>query len=238
MNNKEIDNYIKNNMSLFYSMTYKIKNNLPSFAEGHEFDDILQCILEASVKYLRKYNIKKGSGIANYLNKTAYFQASRVLKNSFSLIRRPEYLICNATSFAKMSRLYNYSSKEIANKLNIPQSRVDNILSLLNGAYEPLNETLIDTYKNNIEDTLRDEAIDFGRINDYIIKRIKSWNERDLDILNELILKNGNETIKSLGSKYNVSHNCIYLRKKAIIRKLQKMLLKYKPNIQEELLNA
>lgn len=238
MNNKEIDNYIRNNMSLFYSMTYRIKNNLPSFTEGHEFDDILQCVLEASVKYLRKYNIKKGSGIANYLNKTAYFQASRVLKNSFSLIRRPEYLIHNATLFAKMSRLHNYSDKEIANKLNISQSRADNILALLNGAYEPLNETLIDTYKNNIEDTLRDEAIDFGRINNYIVRRIKSWSERDLDIFNELISKKGNETIKSLSIKYGVSHNCIYLRKKAIIRKLQKMLLKYRPNIQEELLNA
>ena len=60
---------------------------------------------------------------------------------------------------------------------------------------------------------------------------------RDKDILKYLILKEGKETTRTLGAKYNVSYNCIHLKKKAIIRKLQKMVLNYRPNIMEELLD-
>jgi DNA-directed RNA polymerase specialized sigma subunit len=236
MNNEEIDRYIRQNMALFNAIANKVKRNLPTFARNYDYDDIVQTVLEMSVARLKSYNKNKGSNIPNYLCTSAYFDTIRYIKNNFNLIRIPIYLIENATSFAKMSRLYNYSDKEIANRLHIPECRLKNISSVLNCAYEPLNEAFLTTYKDYNDNT--DRVLDMDKLNRYIYKKTRIWAERDKNILKYLILGEGEETTKSLSIKYNTSYSFIQQKKRAIIEKLQKILLKYNPNIQEELLNG
>ena len=235
MNSSEINSYIKNNMSLFKAIAVRVQRNLPTFAKGYDYEDIAQAVLEMSIIRLKSYNESKGSNIPNYLYRSAYYDTIRYIKDNFSLIRRPAYLLENATSFAKMSRLYNYSDKEIVNRLQIPECRLASILAVLNGAYEPLSDVFLSDYKDYDSDI--DKSLDIGKLNKYIYDRVKTWNQRDKDVLKYLILKEGKETTRTLGKKYNVSYNCIHLKKKAIIHKLQKMILNYRPNIREELLN-
>lgn len=235
MNSSEINSYIKNNMSLFRAIAVRVQRNLPTFAKGYDYEDITQAVLEMSIIRLKSYNKDKGSDIPNYLYQSAYYDTIRYIKDNFSLIRRPAYLLENATSFAKMSRLYNYSDKEIVNRLQIPECRLANILAVLNGAYEPLSDVFLSDYKDYDSDL--DKGLYTEDLNKYIYNRVKTWNQRDKDVLKYLILKEGKETTRTLGKKYNVSYNCIHLKKKAIIHKLQKMVLNYRPNIREELLN-
>lgn len=235
MNNKEIDRYVRKNMALFKAIATKVKWNLPTFASNYDYEDILQTVLEMSTIRLKSYNKNKGSNIPSYLYTCAYFDAIRYIKNNFNLIRIPLYLLENATTFAKMSRLYNYSDKEIANRLHIPECRLKNISSVLNCTYEPLNEYYLTTYKDYNADT--DRAIDADKLNKYILKKTKVWNERDKDILKYLILGEGEETMKSLSVKHHTSYSFIHQKKQAIKHKLRNMLLKCNPNMQEELLN-
>lgn len=235
MNNKEIDRYVRKNMALFKAIATKVKRNLPTFARNYDYEDILQTVLEMSTIRLKSYNKNKGSNIPNYLYTCAYFDAIRYIKNNFNLIRIPIYLLENATTFAKMSRLYNYSDKEIANRLHIPECRLKNISSVLKCTYEPLNEYYLTTYKDYNADT--DRAIDADKLNKYILKKTKVWNERDKDILKYLILGEGEETMKSLSVKHHTSYSFIHQKKQAIKHKLRNMLLKCNPNMQEELLN-
>ncbi len=235
MNNKEINNYIKKNMSLFKAIAARVQRNLPTFAKSYDYEDITQVVIEMSIIRLKSYNESKGSNIPNYLYRSAYYDTIGYIKDNFSLIRRPAYLLENATSFAKMSRLYNYSDKEIVNRLRIPECRLANILAVLNGAYEPLSDVFLSDYKDYDSDI--DKSLDIDKLNKYIYDRVKNWNQRDKDVLKYLILKEGKETTHSLGAKYNVSYNCIHLKKKAIIHKLRKMVLNYRPNIMEELLD-
>lgn len=235
MNNKEIDRYVRKNMALFKAIATKVKQNLPTFARNYDYEDILQTVLEMSTIRLKSYNKNKGSNIPNYLYTCAYFDAIRYIKNNFNLIRIPIYLLENATTFAKMSRLYNYSDKEIANRLHIPECRLKNISSVLKCTYEPLNEYYLTTYKDYNADT--DRAIDADKLNKYILKKTKVWNERDKDILKYLILGEGEETMKSLSVKHHTSYSFIHQKKQAIKHKLRNMLLKCNPNMQEELLN-
>lgn len=235
MNNKEIDRYVRKNIALFKAIATKVKQNLPTFASNYDYEDILQTVLEMSTIRLKSYNKNKGSNIPHYLYTCAYFDAIKYIKNNFNLIRIPIYLLENATTFAKMSRLYNYSDKEIANRLHIPECRLKNISSVLNCTYEPLNEYYLTTYKDYNADT--DRAIDADKLNKYILKKTKVWNERDKDILKYLILGEGEETMKSLSVKHHTSYSFIHQKKQAIKHKLRNMLLKCNPNIQEELLN-
>lgn len=235
MNNKEIDRYVRKNMALFKAIATKVKQNLPTFASNYDYEDILQTVLEMSTIRLKSYNKNKGSNIPHYLYTCAYFDAIKYIKNNFNLIRIPIYLLENATTFAKMSRLYNYSDKEIANRLHIPECRLKNISSVLNCTYEPLNEYYLTTYKDYNADT--DRAIDADKLNKYILKKTKVWNERDKDILKYLILGEGEETMKSLSVKHHTSYSFIHQKKQAIKHKLRNMLLKCNPNMQEELLN-
>lgn len=235
MNNKEIDRYVRKNMALFKAIATKVKRNLPTFASNYDYEDILQTVLEMSTIRLKSYNKNKGSNIPHYLYTCAYFDAIKYIKNNFNLIRIPIYLLENATTFAKMSRLYNYSDKEIANRLHIPECRLKNISSVLNCTYEPLNEYYLTTYKDYNADT--DRAIDADKLNKYILKKTKVWNERDKDILKYLILGEGEETMKSLSVKHHTSYSFIHQKKQAIKHKLRNMLLKCNPNMQEELLN-
>lgn len=235
MNNKEIDRYVRKNMALFKAIATKVKWNLPTFASNYDYEDILQTVLEMSTIRLKSYNKNKGSNIPHYLYTCAYFDAIKYIKNNFNLIRIPIYLLENATTFAKMSRLYNYSDKEIANRLHIPECRLKNISSVLNCTYEPLNEYYLTTYKDYNADT--DRAIDADKLNKYILKKTKVWNERDKDILKYLILGEGEETMKSLSVKHHTSYSFIHQKKQAIKHKLRNMLLKCNPNMQEELLN-
>lgn len=235
MNNKEIDRYVRKNMALFKAIATKVKWNLPTFASNYDYEDILQTVLEMSTIRLKSYNKNKGSNIPSYLYTCAYFDAIRYIKNNFNLIRIPLYLLENATTFAKMSRLYNYSDKEIANRLHIPECRLKNISSVLNCMYEPLDEYYLTTYKDYNADT--DRAIDADKLNKYILKKTKVWNERDKDILKYLILGEGEETMKSLSVKHHTSYSFIHQKKQAIKHKLRNMLLKCNPNMQEELLN-
>lgn len=235
MNSSEINSYIKNNMSLFKAIAVRVQRNLPTFAKSYDYEDITQAVLEMSIIRLKSYNKDKGSDIPNYLYRSAYYDAIRYIKDNFSLIRRPAYLLENATSFARMSRLYNYSDKEIASRLQIPECRLASILAVLNGTYEPLSDVFLSDYKDYDSDL--DKGIYTEDLNKYIYNRVKTWNQRDKDVLKYLILKEGKETTRTLGKKYNVSYNCIHLKKKAIIHKLQKMVLNYRPNIKEELLN-
>lgn len=235
MNNKEIDRYVRKNMALFKAIATKVKQNLPTFASNYDYEDILQTVLEMSTIRLKSYNKNKGSSIPNYLYTCAYFDAIRYIKNNFNLIRIPTYLLENATTFAKMSRLYNYSDKEIANRLHIPECRLKNISSVLKCTYKPLNEYYLTTYKDYNADT--DRAIDADKLNKYILKKTKVWNERDKDILKYLILGEGEETMKSLSVKHHTSYSFIHQKKQAIKHKLRNMLLKCNPNMQEELLN-
>lgn len=235
MNNKEINDYIKKNMPLFKAMAIRVQRNLPTFSKGYDYEDITQAVIEMSIIRLKAYKEGTGSDIPNYLYRSAYFDTVRYIKNNFSLIRRPAYLLENATSFAKMTRLYNYSDDEIVNLLQIPKCRLASILAVLKGTYEPLSDVFLTDYKDYDSDI--DKSIDMSRLNRYIYNRVKTWNQRDKDILKYLILKEGKETTRTLGAKYNVSYNCIHLKKKAIIHKLQKMVLNYRPNIKEELLD-
>lgn len=235
MNNKEIDRYVRKNIALFKAIATKVKQNLPTFASNYDYEDILQTVLEMSTIRLKSYNKNKGSNIPHYLYTCAYFDAIKYIKNNFNLIRIPIYLLENATTFAKMSRLYNYSDKEIANRLHIPECRLKNISSVLNCTYEPLNEYYLTTYKDYNADT--DRAIDADKLNKYILKKTKVWNERDKDILKYLILGEGEETMKSLSVKHHTSYSFIHQKKQAIKHKLRNMLLKCNPNMQEELLN-
>lgn len=235
MNNKEIDRYVRKNMALFKAIATNVKRNLPTFASNYDYEDILQTVLEMSTIRLKSYNKNKGSNIPHYLYTCAYFDAIRYIKNNFNLIRIPTYLLENATAFAKMSRLYNYSDKEIANRLHIPECRLKNISSVLNCTYKPLNEYYLTTYKDYNADT--DRAIDADKLNKYILKKTKVWNERDKDILKYLILGEGEETMKSLSVKHHTSYSFIHQKKQAIKHKLRNMLLKCNPNMQEELLN-
>lgn len=235
MNSSEINSYIKNNMSLFKAIAVRVQRNLPTFAKSYDYEDITQAVLEMSIIRLKSYNKDKGSDIPNYLYQSAYYDAIRYIKDNFSLIRRPAYLLENATSFARMSRLYNYSDKEIVSRLQIPECRLASILAVLNGTYEPLSDVFLSDYKDYDSDL--DKGIYTEDLNKYIYNRVKTWNQRDKDVLKYLILKEGKETTRTLGKKYNVSYNCIHLKKKAIIHKLQKMVLNYRPNIKEELLN-
>lgn len=235
MDNKEINNYIKKNMPLFKAMAIRVQRNLPTFSKNYDYEDITQAVIEMSIIRLKSYKDGTGSDIPNYLYRSAYFDTVRYIKNNFSLIRRPAYLLENATSFAKMTRLYNYSDDEIVNLLQIPKCRLASILAVLKGTYEPLSDVFLTDYKDYDSDI--DKSIDMSRLNRYIYNRVKTWNQRDKDILKYLILKEGKETIRTLSVKYNVSHNCIHLKKKAIIHKLQKMVLNYRPNIMEELLD-
>lgn len=235
MDNKEINNYIKKNMPLFKAMAIRVQRNLPTFSKSYDYEDITQAVIEMSIIRLKSYKEGTGSDIPNYLYRSAYFDTVRYIKNNFSLIRRPAYLLENATTFAKMTRLYNYSDDEIVNLLQIPKCRLASILAVLKGTYEPLSDVFLTDYKDYDSDI--DKSIDMGRLNRYIYNRVKTWNQRDKDILKYLILKEGKETTRTLGAKYNVSYNCIHLKKKAIIHKLQKMVLNYRPNIMEELLD-
>lgn len=235
MNNKEINDYIKKNMPLFKAMAIRVQRNLPTFSKGYDYEDITQAVIEMSIIRLKSYKEGTGSDIPNYLYRSAYFDTVRYIKNNFSLIRRPAYLLENATAFARMTRLYNYSDDEIVNLLQIPKCRLASILAVLKGAYEPLSDTFLTDYKDYDDDL--DRSLDIGKLNTYIYNRVKTWNQRDKDILKYLILKEGKETTRTLGAKYNVSYNCIHLKKKAIIHKLQKMVLNYRPNIMEELLD-
>ena len=235
MDNKEIDRYIRKNMALFKSIATKIKRNLPTFVRNYDYEDIVQTVLETSITRLKSYDKNKNSNIPNYLYKTAYFDSVRYIKDNFSLIKRPAYLLENAVSFAKVTKLYNYSNDEIINLLQIPKCRLANILAILKGTYEPLDETFLTSYKSH--DNNIDNIIDMNRLNRSICNNTSRWNQRDKDILKCLILKEGRETLKTLGAKYNVSRNCIHLRKKALVYKLQKMILSHRPDVVEELLN-
>lgn len=235
MDNKEIDRYVRKNMALFKAIANKVKRNLPTFARNYDYDDIVQTVLEMSIIRLKSYNKNKGSNIPNYLCTSAYFDTVRYIKNNFNLIRIPMYLVENAIAFAKVSRLYNYSDKEIINRLQVPECRLKNILSVLDCSYEPLNEYYLTTYKDSNANI--DRAIDADKLNKYILKKTRIWNERDKDILKYLILGEGEETMKSLSVKHHTSYNFIHQKKQAIKQKLRSLLLNYNPKIQEELLN-
>lgn len=236
MDNKEIDRYVKKNMALFKSIATKIKRNLPTFVRNYDYEDIVQTVLETSVTRLKSYDKNKNSNIPNYLHKTAYFDSVRYIKDNFSLIRRPAYLLENAVSFAKITRLYNYSDDEIINLLRIPKCRLTNILAILKGTYESLDETFLTSYKGPDSDI--DKSIDINELNKYVYSNIKRWNQRDRDIFKYLIVKESKETLKTLGLKYNVSCNCIYLRKKNLVDKLRKIVINHKFDSVEELLNG
>ena len=98
-----------------------------------------------------------------------------------------------------------------------------------------LNEYYLTTYKDYNANI--DRAIDTDKLNKYILKKTKVWNERDKDILKYLILGEGEETMKSLSVKHHTSYSFIHQKKQAIKHKLRNMLLKCNPNMQEELLN-
>lgn len=235
MNQKEINKYIKSNIKLFHDIAYRLEKYMPTFARAFEHDEIFQTVVEESILALKKYKVGMGSNIPNYLYHTAYYGAARYLKANFSLIKRPMYLLENATAYVKLTRVKDYSDKEAAEVLGIPECRMNQILNVLKSGYEPLTEVFLNEYKSYDSECYDFRAI--CKLNNYIKNRIRNWSKRDLDVLKYLILKEGNETIKTLSNKYKVSHNCIFIKKKGIIKKLQKMILNYNNNIKEEFLS-